>query len=76
LTGSFLVSKAADRVLAETRIAQQVLRVAHLSDRMSGLYNTVLRGMDAVEGAWRECAKQNMIWREELEGCASQHGSE
>lgn len=79
LTGSFLISST-DRsdieALAETRIAEQVLRVAQSSDKLLGLYNTMLRGLDAVETAWREAAKQNMIWREELETCGSQHGCE
>ena len=62
--------------MAEKRISEQTLRVAQLSDRLLGLYNTYLRGLDAVDVAWREVSKQNMIWREELEGCASKHGSE
>jgi hypothetical protein len=79
LTGSFLVpstDRSDTEALAETRIAEQVLRVAQSSDKLLGLYNTVLRGFDAVETAWREAAKQNMIWREELETCGSQHGCE
>jgi hypothetical protein len=32
--------------------------------------------MEAIEHAFKEGEKQTMIWREELETCAEQQGSE
>ena len=43
---------------------------------MSGFLHVILRGLEAAEHAFRDGEKQTLIWREELETCAEQQGSE
>lgn len=43
---------------------------------MGSFFDTVLRGLEAIEAAWREGCKQTTIWREELEECGKLQGSE
>ncbi|OCF41363.1 hypothetical protein I317_04844 [Kwoniella heveanensis CBS 569] len=49
-----------------------VLDLAKVSDRMAGLLNVVLRGLENAEQAFRDGEKQTMICREDLETCAQQ----
>lgn len=51
------------------------LRLAQSCNWLEGFLNTILRGLEAIEHAFKEGEKQNMIWREELETCADQQGS-
>lgn len=58
-----------------TRGDSSVLRLAQSCNRLEGFLNTILRGLEAIEHAFKEGEKQTMIWREELETCADQQGS-
>jgi hypothetical protein len=52
------------------------LRLSQSSNLLEGFLNTVLRGLEAMEAAWRDAYKQTMVWREELEECGKSQGSE
>jgi hypothetical protein len=51
-----------------------LLKLARSCDRLSGFLDIVLRGLEAVDHAFKEGEKQTMIWREELEECGEQAG--
>ncbi|TYJ53254.1 hypothetical protein B9479_006122 [Cryptococcus floricola] len=55
--------------------SREVLEIAQVSDRIVGLLDTVLRGVEGMELAFREGEKLTMIHREELETCAKQQGT-
>nr|ODN91736.1 hypothetical protein L203_00987 [Cryptococcus depauperatus CBS 7841] len=57
-----------------TRPTREVLSLAQMSDRMLVLLDTALRGFENVEAAFRECEKQTMIHREDLETSGKQQG--
>lgn len=52
----------------------QTLVLAGIAHRMSDYLDAVLRGLENAELAFKEGAKQTMIWREELETCGEQQG--
>lgn len=54
----------------------ELLSLAQVSDRITGLLDIVLRGLESAEAAFREGEKQTMIHREDLEACAKKQGSE
>lgn len=54
----------------------ELLSLAQVSDRITGLLDIVLRGLESAEAAFREGEKQTMIHREDLETCAKKQGSE
>lgn len=54
----------------------QTLVMAGIAHRLSDYFDTILRGLENADAAHKEGAKQTMIWREELETCAEQQGSE
>ncbi|WVQ74239.1 hypothetical protein IAR50_003835 [Cryptococcus sp. DSM 104548] len=54
---------------------REVLEIAQTSDRIVGLLDTVLRGVEGMELAFREGEKLTMIHREELDTCAKQQGT-
>ncbi|OXG13990.1 hypothetical protein C366_04983 [Cryptococcus neoformans Tu401-1] len=53
----------------------ELLSLAQVSDRITGLLDIVLRGLESAEAAFREGDKQTMIHREDLETCAKQQGT-
>lgn len=53
-----------------------ILALAERSDRLASLINVLFRGVESIEAALRDGDKQTMIWREELETCGQQQGSE
>lgn len=54
----------------------QTLVLAGVAHRMSDYLDAILRGLENAELAYKEGAKQTMIWREELETCGEQQGCE
>jgi hypothetical protein len=56
--------------------SDQTLALAQVSDLIAELLEVVLRGLEGAEHAFRDGEKQTMIWREELETCGEQQGSE
>lgn len=60
---------------SRTRCTRSTLRLAQTCNRLEGMLNTILRGLEAIDHAFKEGDKQTMIWREELETCADQQGS-
>ncbi|WVQ84661.1 hypothetical protein IAT38_006816 [Cryptococcus sp. DSM 104549] len=52
-----------------------VLELAQIADQMVTLFDTVLRGLENAEAAFREGEKQTMICREDLETCAKQQAT-
>lgn len=71
LTGTFLLPEG-----TPTPTPPAILALSERSDRLAGLINVLFRGVESVEAALREADKQTMIWREELETCGQQQGSE
>lgn len=53
----------------------ELLSLAQVSDRITGLLDIVLRGLESAEAAFRDGEKQTMIHREDLETCAKQQGT-
>ncbi|KIR81389.1 hypothetical protein I306_01624 [Cryptococcus gattii EJB2] len=53
----------------------ELLSLAQVSDRITGLLDIVLRGLESAEAAFREGEKQTMIHREDLETCAKKQGT-
>ncbi|WVF72936.1 hypothetical protein IAT40_007754 [Kwoniella sp. CBS 6097] len=68
LTGTFPLSIPPSRTAGDTA----VLGLAQSSDRMVGLLDIILRGLENAEQAFRDGEKQTMICREDLETCAQQ----
>ena len=68
LSGTLLLGRGA-------RGDTPTLRLAQSCNWLEGFLNTILRGLEAIEHAFKEGEKQTMIWREELETCAEQQGS-
>lgn len=54
----------------------QNLILAGIAHRMSDYLDVILRGLENAQAAQKEGSKQTMIWREELETCGEQQGSE
>jgi len=54
----------------------QTLVLAGIAHRMSDYLDAILRGLGNAELAYKEGAKQTMIWREEMETCGEQQGCE
>ena len=52
----------------------QTLVLAGIASKMCAYFDSVLRGLENAETAYKEGAKQTMIWREELETCGEQQG--
>ncbi|KAL7418520.1 hypothetical protein Q5752_006978 [Cryptotrichosporon argae] len=65
LTGTFPVPPAPDAA---------VLALAQVSDTLCGLFEGVIRGIEAMEAAVKDGEKQTMLWREEVETCGEQQG--
>ena len=52
------------------------LALAERAHAIVDLIDVVLRGLEACQAAFKEGDKQTMMWRDELESCGAQHGSE
>ena len=52
------------------------LAVAAVAESMSALFETLILGFEAAVLAWKDGARQTVIWREELETCGEQQGGE
>ncbi|KAK8853269.1 hypothetical protein IAR55_003972 [Kwoniella newhampshirensis] len=52
-----------------------ILYLAKVSDKIAGLFDVLLRGLESAEAAFREGEKQTMICREDLETCAQQQAT-
>ncbi|WVR07625.1 hypothetical protein IAU60_004667 [Kwoniella sp. DSM 27419] len=76
LTGTFPLPTRASTSRSNTaEVDRSILALAQISNRMVGLLNTVLRGLENAEQAFRDADKQTMICREDLETCAGQQGT-
>lgn len=53
-----------------------ILRLAQRSDALARLLDSALLGIESIQAAFKEGEKQTMLWREELETCGQQQGSE
>jgi hypothetical protein len=52
----------------------QTLTLSGIANKMCGYFDSILRGLENAEAAYKEGAKQTMLWREELETCGEQQG--
>lgn len=54
----------------------QILILSEIANKMCDYLDSILRGLENAEAAYKEGAKQTMLWREELETCGEQQGGE
>ena len=75
LSGTFSIKEAIGATSVASANHGDVIRLSLVADKISDLLDTVLKGIEAAEHAFREGQKQTIIWREEVETCAHQQGS-
>lgn len=52
----------------------QFFILSEIANKMCDYLDSILRGLENAEAAYKEGAKQTMLWREELETCGEQQG--
>ena len=62
--------------IASGSLDDNTLIHAQVIDKISDMLDIVLKGIDVAQHHFREAGKQTTIWREEVETCGEQQGSE